>query len=58
MDFSFPPPPPEPSIGLLPQIIPMEYQGWVFLIYMVVSFILIGYMFYIIATDKKVGVYK
>ena len=32
----------------LPQLIPMEYQGWLFLIFMTVSFILIIYGFYLI----------
>ena len=36
---------------LPPQVIPIEYQGYVFLIFMVISFIVILYMFYIIATD-------
>ena len=35
------------------QIIPMEYQGYMFLAFMIISFILICYMFYMIATDPR-----
>jgi len=38
----------------LPQLIPMEYQGWLFLIFMTVSFILIIYAFYLIVTGKGI----
>ena len=40
------------------QIVPLEYQGWIFLIFMLVGYIVIMYMFYRIATDERVGVYK
>ena len=39
----------------LPQLIPMEIQGWLFLIFMIVSFILIIYGFYLIATGDGIS---
>jgi len=39
----------------LPQLIPMEYQGWLFLIFMTVSFILIIYAFYLIVTGNGIS---
>lgn len=35
------------------QIIPLEYQGYVFIAFVAISFVLITYMFYMIATDPR-----
>ena len=35
------------------QLVPMEYQGWVFFAFMVIMFVLILYLFYMIATDPR-----
>jgi hypothetical protein len=35
-----------------PQLIPMEYQGGLFLIFMIISFILMIYAFYMIVTGN------
>jgi hypothetical protein len=37
-----------------PQLIPMEYIGWLFLMFIIVSFILIIYGFYLIATGDGI----
>jgi hypothetical protein len=37
------------------QIIPMEYQGWAFLIFAAVGIAFLLYGFYMIATDPRVG---
>jgi hypothetical protein len=36
-------------------LIPLQYQGYAFIGFMILSFIAIGYGFYIIASDKRVG---
>ena len=37
-----------------PQFIPVEYQGWLLLIFMIISFIMIIYAFYLIVTGNEI----
>jgi len=37
-----------------PQFIPVEYQGWLFLIFVIIAFILIIYGFYWIVTGHGI----
>jgi hypothetical protein len=37
-----------------PQFISVEYQGWLLLIFMIISFILIIYAFYLIVTGNEI----
>lgn len=41
-----------------PGIIPVEYQGWVFLVFVIISFGLLLYGFYYIATNPIDGMVK
>jgi hypothetical protein len=36
-----------------PQLIPYEYQGWLFIIFVIFSTLFLLYGFYLIATDKS-----
>jgi len=40
------------------QIVPLEYQGGAFLAFTMIGFGLILYAFYVIATDRTVGMIK
>jgi len=39
-------------------IIPIEYQGWLFLVFVIIALGIILYGFYLISTDPRVGVVK
>jgi len=39
-------------------IIPIEYQGWLFLVFVIIALGIILYGFYLISTDPRGGVVK
>lgn len=36
-----------------PQLVPYEYQGWIFVIFIIFAFLFILYGLYLVATDKS-----